>query len=123
MELCAGGEMFDLIIDRQHFGEIDAAILMEQILRAVYYMHTRSIAHRDLKPENFLLQYKDTKDVPLEQNTLKVIDFGIAKRFEKGPTGEGRNTLKTKAGTAYYIAPEIVVGKSGYNEKCDVWSC
>jgi len=80
-------------------------------------MHSHGIVHRDLKPENFLLT---KKNVPLEQNTLKVIDFGIAKRFDNSK-GEGPAVLTTKAGTAYYIAPEILAGK--YNEKCDVWSC
>merc|ERR1719313_1403680 len=61
------------------------------------------------------------KKVPLENNILKVIDFGIAKRFDNS-RGEGSMSLKTKAGTAYYIAPEVLRG-TGYNEKCDIWSC
>jgi len=98
-------------------GERDTSILMEQIFRAVFYMHSHGIVHRDLKPENFLLT---KKRVPLDQNTLKVIDFGIAKRFDNSK-GEGPPVLTTKAGTAYYIAPEVLAGR--YNEKCDVWSC
>jgi calcium-dependent protein kinase len=98
MELCSGGEMFDLIIDEGSFSEAHAAILMEQILRAVFYMHHNGVVHRDLKPENFLLT-KKAKQASIDQNTLKVIDFGIAKRFDNSK-GEGPSTLRTKAGTA-----------------------
>lgn len=45
-------------------------------------------------------------------NTLIVIDFGIAKR--------GVDKLKTKSGTAYYVAPEVLEGS--YDSKCDIWS-
>lgn len=122
MELCTGGEMFDLIIDQGHFAEAQACILMVQIFRAVYYMHTHSIAHRDLKPENFLIRQKLTKPAKIDQNTqVKVIDFGISKRFDMAASQAGAMNLKTKAGTAYYLAPEVLKGR--YNEKCDVWSC
>lgn len=119
MELCEGGEMFDRIIEQGYFGEADAATSLRQILSALYYMHSQGIAHRDLKPENFLL--KD-KDVSISQNTLKVIDFGIAKRFShKATEQQGDNpVLRTMAGTAYYVAPEVLSGH--YSEKCDVWS-
>lgn len=121
MELCRGGELFDFIIDSGFFNEKHAGIFMEQILRAVHYMHSNQVAHRDLKPENFLLM-KPAKEVKIEDNTLKIIDFGIAKIFDKPAPGcDGKMSMKTKAGTAYYIAPEILLG--GYNEKCDIWSC
>ncbi|KAK6588993.1 hypothetical protein RS030_243609 [Cryptosporidium xiaoi] len=50
------------------------------------------------------------------KNPLKLIDFGLAKRITR--TG---GYLRTRVGTPYYIAPEILIGK-GYDDKCDIWS-
>lgn len=89
---------------------------MEHILLAINYMHTQFVCHRDLKPENFLFQKKGGKGgVPIEQNMLKIIDFGLSCKFKPGVD------LKTKAGTPYYVAPQVLQGK--YNQACDVWSC
>ncbi|KAH8739172.1 hypothetical protein FG386_001039 [Cryptosporidium ryanae] len=49
-------------------------------------------------------------------NPLKLIDFGLAKRITR--TG---GYLRTRVGTLYYIAPEILIGR-GYDDKCDIWS-
>jgi len=119
MEVCSGGELFDTIIDQGFFSERDAAIVIKQVLGAVYYMHLHQIAHRDLKPENFLLQ---DKGKALKDNVLKVIDFGIAKRFNHKVQGAGKDVadMKTMVGTAYYVSPEVLGGR--YSEKCDVWS-
>merc|ERR1712176_536232 len=54
MELCTGGELFDRIIAVGHFTEKEAATVMQQIIRAIYYMHEKQVCHRDLKPENFI---------------------------------------------------------------------
>jgi len=111
MELCTGGELFDRIIEAGHFTEMQAAIIMQQIVRAIYYMHENHVCHRDLKPENFIFMTKD----PIERCLLKIIDFGLSCTF--GPD----QVLTTKAGTPYYVAPQVLAGK--YDNLSDLWSC
>lgn len=122
MELCTGGELFDRIVamceqrgDGKAFTEVDASRCMQQIMGALFYLHsTTRYVHRDIKPENFLMQ-NNTDKAP-----IKVIDFGLAKKFKPGTSD-----LHTKAGTPYYVAPEVLKNTKakGYSEKCDVWSC
>jgi len=110
LELCTGGELFDRIIDAGHFTEQQAAVTLQHMFRAVFYMHENHICHRDLKPENFLFTSKE----PVEKCLLKVIDFGLACKFAPG------KQLTTKAGTPYYVAPQVLAGK--YDHLSDVWS-
>lgn len=111
MELCTGGELFDRIVKKGHFSEREAAVIMEQILRAVHYMHKIDVSHRDLKPENFLFQTRQ----PTESNVLKLIDFGLSCKTKPGAV------LTTVAGTASYVAPQVLDKK--YDKRCDLWSC
>jgi len=110
MELCIGGELFDRIIEVGHFDERQAAVLMQQIIRAIYYMHENKVCHRDLKPENFLFMSKDA----IDKNLLKIIDFGLSCQYTQG------QVLTTKAGTPYYVAPQVLAGK--YDHQSDMWS-
>jgi len=111
MELCSGGELFDKIIDNGHFKEATAAFIMRQIVQAIFYMHANHVCHRDLKPENFLFCTKD----PIDKSLLKIIDFGLSTQFTDG------QVLNTKAGTPYYVAPQVLAGK--YDHSSDLWSC
>jgi len=110
MELCTGGELFERIVRDGRFSEPQAAVVMQQVLRALCYMHKQGICHRDLKPENFLLQ----SDRPIMENVVKVIDFGLSGKFEAG------KPMKTRAGSPYYVAPEVL--GSSYDNKVDLWS-
>mmetsp|Transcript_19154 Transcript_19154/g.43564 ORF Transcript_19154/g.43564 Transcript_19154/m.43564 type:complete len:514 (-) Transcript_19154:74-1615(-) len=111
MELCSGGELFDKIIAAGYFTEADGATVMQQILRAVFYMHEHGICHRDLKPENFLFLTQEG----IKSNVLKLIDFGLSCSFSPGVY------MTTKAGTPYYVSPQVLHGK--YTFMCDLWSC
>jgi len=111
LELCTGGELFDRIVGEEKFSEQAAAVCVRQMLRALNYMHQNYIMHRDLKPENWLLS-SATKAI--QQADLKLIDFGLSKRFTPG------EFATTKAGTPYYVAPEVLEGR--YAERSDVWS-
>jgi serine/threonine protein kinase len=71
MELITGGELFDKIVELEHYSESDAAALIKQIAVSVEYCHKKNIVHRDLKPENLLFQDEESK-------ILKLIDFGVA---------------------------------------------
>lgn len=78
MELCAGGELFDRIIQRGHYTERKAAELTRTIVGVVEACHSLGVMHRDLKPENFL--FVDQK----EESLLKTIDFGLSIFFKPG---------------------------------------
>ena len=135
LELCTGGELFDRIIANKYYNEEEARMLFKQIIKGIYYCHLNGVCHRDLKPENFIMVSKN------DPFTLKIIDFGLSRTFnncdsppaqgvlsqstlDPNRSGKGRRqtraVLKTKAGTPFYIAPEVLTGN--YNEKCDVWS-
>lgn len=111
MEYCTGGELFDRIVSAHKFTEKHACEIMEQMLSAVKHLHEHGIVHRDLKPENFLMS--DTS----EGAEVKLIDFGLSKRFSNK---EQLNKMKTVVGTPYYVAPEVL--KGSYDMRCDVWS-
>ena len=111
MEYCKGGELFDRIVAAQRFTERHAADIMSQMLSAVKHLHANGIVHRDLKPENFLMD--DTS----ENSEVKLIDFGLSKRFSQE---QEVAKMTTVVGTPYYVPPEVL--KGSYDHTCDVWS-
>jgi len=110
MELCSGGELFDRIVEVGSLTESQVAVLMRQIACTILYLHGEGIVHRDLKPDNFVFASKG----PLESTPLKLIDFGLSRRFAVG------EVLTTAVGTVLYVAPEVF--GQAYGPACDLWS-
>ncbi|GAA0146630.1 non-receptor serine/threonine protein kinase [Lithospermum erythrorhizon] len=108
MEICAGGELFDRIIQRGHYTERKAAELTRTIVGVVEACHSLGVMHRDLKPENFL--FVDQK----EDSLLKTIDFGLSIFFKPG------ERFTDVVGSPYYVAPEVL--RKRYGPESDVWS-
>jgi len=49
--------------------------------------------------------------------TIKLIDFGLSRKFfEVTDTGEkALLRMQTKAGTAFFMAPEVILGNYSYS--------
>jgi hypothetical protein len=71
--------------------------ILVQLCTGLHYAHEQGIVHRDVKPANIWL---------MEDGTVKLLDFGIAKIAASTMTG-GASVL----GSAAYMAPEQVSGR------------
>lgn len=136
LELVPNGDFFDYIVGRcpQPFTEAEARALFVQLLEAMLYMHSKNVVHRDLKPENILAfvnpsyripmrsddHQQNARQIPVDQVTLKITDFGLAKFC-----GE-HEVMTTMCGTPSYLAPEVQCpppnSTGGYSWSVDVWS-
>jgi len=104
MEMCSGGDLFERI----PYTEKNAAIIINQLLSAIRYLHARDICHRDLKFENVLFETVSPDSM------VKLIDFGLSKRYRPG------HRMNEAVGTLYSMAPEVLNGN--YTQACDMWS-
>ena len=113
MEYCSGENLRSFIDKNMNNNTyIEENILITiiiQICRGIEEMHNKKIIHRDLKPDNIFIN---------GNMIIKIGDFGISKQFDSYMT---HALTKYKAGTDYYVAPEIIVDGI-YNEKSDMWS-
>ena len=71
--------------------------ILTQLCTGLHYAHEQGIVHRDVKPANIWV---------MDDGTIKLLDFGIAKIAASTMTSSG-NVL----GSAAYMAPEQVSGR------------
>lgn len=86
----------------------DALHLTTQVLKALQHAHECGIVHRDIKPQNIML---------LQDGTIKVTDFGIARFSDKAT----RTMTEQAIGSVHYIAPEQARGDVT-DGKTDIYS-
>eukprot|EP00928_Gymnodinium_smaydae_P076233 TRINITY_DN5921_c0_g1_i1.p1 TRINITY_DN5921_c0_g1~~TRINITY_DN5921_c0_g1_i1.p1 ORF type:complete len:302 (+),score=70.25 TRINITY_DN5921_c0_g1_i1:180-1085(+) len=86
------------------------ASAVRQLLSALAFLREVCIVHRDIKPENL---------VYVDDDTLRLVDFGVAVEFP-----EGSEPLKDVTGSPAFFAPEQCVsrGNKGYGFPVDVWA-
>ena len=107
MEYLKGYDLYKIISLKKYTGldEKDMCEIIQQLLKALAFIHSQNIIHRDIKPENILFANKR------DYSTLKLIDFGLA-------TTSSKDTKSV--GTPFYMAPETIDGHS--NARSDIWS-
>lgn len=76
MDSIEGGELFDRVIDDEFvLTEKTCIVFVRQLCQAMEFVHSNNILHLDLKPENILCLTR-------EGNRIKIIDFGLARRYD-----------------------------------------
>jgi len=110
LELCEGPDLVKVVEEHKGLSEPLVKRFFFQALLAVNYLHQVGIVHRDIKLDNFLLTSKD-----VDKSSIRLIDFGFAKKFREGQ-------LTSQVGTPWYVAPEILDKGKPYTQACDNWS-
>lgn len=117
MEYVPGGSVKDQILEYGPLKESVTRRYTKQVLEGLEFLHSKWIVHRDIKGANILRDH---------EGNVKLTDFGAARRLANivvKAVDNSRNLTgaKTITGTPYYMAPEIIEGKS-YGRKVDIWS-
>ncbi|EKF8619885.1 Stk1 family PASTA domain-containing Ser/Thr kinase [Staphylococcus pseudintermedius] len=108
MEYIEGPTLADYIKANGPLKPEKALYFIEQILSGIRHAHERGIVHRDIKPQNVMID---------RNQTLKIVDFGIAKALSETTMTQTNHVV----GTVQYLSPEQAKGeKTG--ERSDIYS-
>lgn len=108
MELCGGGSCAELVKFLGPLPEDVVGFILKGTLLGLEYLHNDKKIHRDIKAANLLLTHK---------GEVKLSDFGVS-----GQLTHSLTRRRTFVGTPFWMAPEVIRRKEGYNTKADVWS-
>ena len=86
----------------------DKLDIVAQLCTGLGYAHSQGVVHRDVKPANVFI---------LQDGTVKLLDFGIAKLATSTLTRQG-----DVVGSAPYMSPEQIAGVQDLDGRSDVWS-
>ena len=121
MEFLPGGDFMNLLIEKDKLTEEEARFYIAELILAVESIHKLDCIHRDIKPDNILID---------KDGHIKLSDFGLAKVSENlyeqntmkdenfNPKKMTHKKLYSCVGTAYYVAPEVLIQK-GYVQEID----
>ena len=125
-EYCNGGDLNFYL--RKYYDKYKRSLtekevqkILKDTLNGLSCLHRNKVIHHDIKPQNILLHFnseKDKEELNINNCTIKLSDFGLAK-FK----GEGE--LKHAYGTLPYMDPicSIYQKMSLFDEdKTDIWA-
>ena len=96
-------------------GKIDpqtALEIVQAIIGALEFAHSRKIYHRDIKPDNIMFR---------EDNTPVLVDFGVARIFDATDAG-GLTKSGQSMGTVSYMRPKQCAAQKDVDVRGDIYS-
>jgi serine/threonine protein kinase len=105
MEYVAGKSLAQVIAEDAPLPDRRVVHIGAQILSALAEAHANHILHRDLKPENVMIERRRSGP-----DSVKVLDFGIAKVLGLGAAASTLTQAGLVCGTPGYMSPEQLRG-------------
>ncbi|KAM5456209.1 putative non-specific serine/threonine protein kinase [Microsporum audouinii] len=115
-DLVTAGDLFSFLeFKNGKLLDVEAAVIIRQVVIALAYLHNQNVVHRDLKPDNVLM-------TSLSNGSRVILtDFGCARYLNPK-----KSRMASVMGTLEYTAPEMGQGchrlAKGYTKSVDLWS-
>lgn len=126
-EFLDGITLTEILRHRSFLTVKEALPLFEQVCAGIAEAHRFRVIHRDLKPDNIVCQLVDLNlpyDSPdlIKRNSVRVVDFGVAKMWSETGGSSASLTLEGKVcGSPAYMSPEQCKG-SDIDYRSDIYS-
>jgi len=117
MELVLGSDLHSILATLGTLRLTLAGAILNQLISAIIYLHSRGICYQDIKPENIVINYS--------VGQVKLVDFGSARDFRNLRNSRKLRDPPGVTGTLEYMAPEVLQCMKGAPRQCslgvDVW--
>jgi serine/threonine protein kinase/CheY-like chemotaxis protein len=113
MEYVEGLDLAQVVARHGPLPVPEACAIIHQALAGLQHAYEQNLVHRDLKPANLMLT---------PQGQVKVLDFGLALLYDEPSPHEDLAPGGRVAGTADYLAPEVVRGPQPVDTRSDIYS-
>ncbi len=110
MELLAGQDLGQVLLDRGGLPVADVLAYGAQIAAGLQHAHEHGLVHRDIKPENLML---------LADGTVRICDFGLV--VQRDPAQTRYTAQHAVLGSPPYLSPEQARGRE-VTERSDLYS-
>lgn len=116
MEYLQGRTLTEVLREESPLSPERAFAITLQVASALAASHRCNVIHRDLKPDNIMLTSRGS-----EPETVKLLDFGIAKLTTDGQASK-RTRTGLVLGTPAYMSPEQCEGSAKVDQRADVYA-
>jgi serine/threonine protein kinase len=107
MEYIDGRTLHQLVVeDQRRFSATEVATIGRSICSGVAALHAAGLLHLDVKAQNVMIA---------RDGRVVLMDLGSGRE-------RGRSSGDGLSGTPLYMAPEVVLGQSGFTVRSDVYS-